>query len=364
MDISEGRLRQTFLELIAINSYYPEDLAVRDYVAARCEQAGVPYELDDFGNLIARLSGNDNAPAVMLNTHLDIPEDTPAVAYCETGEGVEGTGETILGADPKTGLAVLLELITALAKDSPKSRAPVDFVFTRGEEQGLLGAHALDMSKVRAKQGFVLDEDGPPSVIVIEAPGSVQFEGEFLGKTVHPREPWMGLNALQMAAEAIHEVPLGYSDKTKQVTWNLGIFGAGTASNSIPGSAYFKAEFRSVDNHKLQFEAQRVYDLFAKIAQDAGGQLDAKLTTTATPYNIGKADPLIANYIKSLSKFSRNPSFLKTFGQSDANVLNHRGIHCLPLGTGYYHAHQYTESANLKDMQTLAQVLHHFATVK
>lgn len=357
MNITQGQLRQTFLELIKINSFYPDDLEVRDYVIAKCKQANVPYALDDFGNLIASLPGSDARPAVMLNTHMDIPEDTPKVAYRETAEAVVGAGQTILGADPKTGLAVLLELMLALSAEDPQLRAPVDFVFTRGEEQGLQGAHALDISKVRAREGLVIDEDGPASVLVVQATGSVHIEGTFEGKTAHPREPLLGINALQMAIDALAQIPLGYTDESKDVSWNVGVLNSGTASNSIPGQTFFKAEMRSFDNDKLHSEAERACDLFSKAAKELGGNLVVKQRTTATAYAVNEGDPLVDKMTSVLKEFSLEPFYNRTFGQSDANVFNQRGIHCIPVGSGYHHAHQYTETANLADMQTLAGVL-------
>lgn len=360
MHITTEQLRQTFHELIEINSFYPNDLPVQKYVVDKLQHPNISCELDDFGNIIATLAGNETVAPVMLNTHIDIPEDTPRVVYQDTPEGVEGTGETILGADPKTGLAVLIELALALAEKNPKTYAPIDFVFTRGEELGLFGAHGLDITKVRARTGLVIDEDGPASVMVTKAPGKVRFDGTFVGVTAHSRDPDCGVNALQMAAEAITNAPSGYTDSSKRVLWNLGVLQAGTAVNSVAGTASFMAEMRSFDGDFLQLEARRIYNLFAKIAHTAGGSLQATLETLYEPYAIAQDDPLLVKMHTLLKRHHLKPSYLETLGASDANVFNARGFQCLAIGSGYYNAHQYTERADLGDMQVLAHVLNDF----
>lgn len=361
MLINKDRLRRTFIELIEINSFYPDDFGVQEYVLNRLQHKHITCLQDDFGNIIASLEGNADKPAVMLNTHVDIPEDTPQVAYRENADGdIEGTGKTILGADPKTGLAVLIELALALADDFPYKRAPVDFVFTRGEEQGLLGARALDLTKVRAREGLVIDEDGPTCVVVTQAPGSVKFNGTFIGTTAHSREPWLGINAIQMVADAIAQVPLGYTDASQSVTWNLGVLEAGAAVNSIPCSATFLAEMRSFDHDRLQAEAQRVYDVFSEVAAKAGGRLEAQRQTLYDPYFLDEQDPLLVKMNTVFNELSLEPSYLHTFGASDANVFNTRGIRCAAVGSGYYNAHQYVERADIHDMQILADFLDRF----
>lgn len=356
MFVSLDQLKQTFTELIAINSFYPDDLKVVEYVLDACKGAGVDAFQDDFGNVIAKLPGNSQ-PAVMLNTHVDIPEDTPLVDYEFSNGEFIGTGKTILGADPKTGLAVLIELMKYLSTQDHNGHSPVEFVFTRGEEQGLFGARGLDVSKLDSKVGLVIDEDGPANVLVTKAPGEIKFMGKFIGKVAHPRDPSHGINALQMAVNAIGQVPLGYTDDSQQASWNVGILSAGTASNSIPGEAAFLAELRSFNDEFLEQESARIFEIFKQSAIDLGGVLEATVEFPHKSYEISEDDPLLQRLILVQQQLGLKPELRHTFGASDASILNDRGIRCLPIGSGYYNAHQYTERASLTDMQTLAEFL-------
>lgn len=363
MKISGDHLRKTLLELISFNSFHPNDRELQAYILQRLARKNIKYQQDAFENIIAYLPGRTDSDSLMLNTHIDIPENTPRVHYTESATEIRGTGETILGADPKTGLAILLELADWLSENSPENRAPIEIVLTRCEEQGLMGARQLDISMVSAKKGLVIDQDGPITEVVVQAPAIIQFEGYIYGQTAHPRTPSDGVNALQILADAISKAPLGFSDDSQRVTWNVGITRSGTARNSIPGKAYFKAELRSFDEKFLWHEANRIKEIFANAAVNAGGRLEAEMVQENKAYQLTNEHPLIKQLEQTYHSMQLSPRYFETFGASDANIFNARGIHTVPVGSGYYNAHQYTEIASLTDMQQIAEFLIEFSSI-
>ena len=109
-------------------------------------------------NILARLAGTANTRAVMLVAHYD---STP-----------RGPG----AGDDAHGVAVLLETLRAL-RASPPMRNDVIFLFTDGEEGGLLGADVfMRMHPWRNDPGVVLNFDargtGGPSVMFETSPGN------------------------------------------------------------------------------------------------------------------------------------------------------------------------------------------------
>ena len=234
------RLENTFTDLIKINEVYPNEDKIIEYVENRLTKESVSWQEDGFRNIIAKIPGVGEP--LMLCTHLDIPESAPDVKYEKENGILRSAGNGILGADPKSGLAVLIELLIDLNKTNPKTHVPVEVVLTRGEETGLFGARNLDYSLVQSKMGIVLDEDGPVTNIVTQAPAYVRVDATVIGKAAHPRDPNDGINALKVACETLVKIPWGYS--TKGVTWNVGLLSSGTARNTIPGSVEIKAELR------------------------------------------------------------------------------------------------------------------------
>lgn len=93
-------------------------------------------------------------------------------------------GTTILGADDKAGLAVMLEVVKVL-KEQNFAHGTIQFIITVGEESGLVGAKVLDPSLVKAKFGYALDSDGKVGNIIVAAPTQAKVKAAILGKTAH-----------------------------------------------------------------------------------------------------------------------------------------------------------------------------------
>lgn len=358
MNIKE-RIRATFLDLIAIDGIYPQEDAVIAYVEKRLREAGVAFEKDAFGNIIAKIPGAGEP--IMLSTHLDIPEPAPKVRFVEKGDRIVSDGSGILGADPKTGLAILIEFLIKMAREDHATHAPIEAVLTRGEETGLLGARNLDYSKVSAKFGLVLDEDGPVTQVVVQAPAYVRFDAVCLGKIVHPREPEKGINALQVFTKALHEIPWGYS--SKGVTWNIGQFEAGTARNSVPGRASLKAELRSFNTAQAVSEGERIEQALTKSVMASGAQCQIEKEVEFEGYHLERGHSLFERLERTFKAMGIAPHYFATYGGSDANIFNAHGIMGVPIGSGYYNAHEYTEVADLGDMVQIFEFLKRFVSV-
>lgn len=352
----QARLRQTLIDLMKIDGIYPYEQPVIEYVKNRFSQSNIPVMVDAFGNLIVQIPGTGEP--VMLSTHLDIPEPAPNVQFIEEGSRLTSDGSGILGVDPKTGLAILIEYTLDLWKQDPKTHQPVEIVLTRGEETGLLGALNLDYRLVQSKVGLVLDEDGPVTQVVTQAPAYVRVDVTVVGKIVHPREPENGINALQMVTEALQQLPWGYS--RDGVTWNVGKFQAGTARNSVPGTATFSGELRSYNTQHAIEEGGRIEQVFKAAAKKYGAQLTFERELEFEGYQLTQDHHLFKQLESIFQLMDLKPNYFSTFGGSDANVFNAHGIRSVPIGSGYYNAHQYTEAADTLDMIQIYEFLWRF----
>ena len=96
----------------------------------------MPTERDGFGNVIGRVPGRGDR-AMLLNAHLDVMQPCRGIKPVVKGDTVWSDGTTILGADDRAGVAVILEVIETL-RDRPGEHVPLEIVFTLGEEAGLL----------------------------------------------------------------------------------------------------------------------------------------------------------------------------------------------------------------------------------
>ncbi len=108
MDMHD-KLLQTFLDLIQIDSPSGEEGEIRDYVIERLKKAGIDSKVDDTGNLFARTDGTGEP--VVLSCHMDTVEPGRGIKPIVDNGVIRSSGNTILGADNKVAVAVILHLL-------------------------------------------------------------------------------------------------------------------------------------------------------------------------------------------------------------------------------------------------------------
>ena len=162
--INPDRLADTFSRLVQVDSVSRDEAAICSELQNILEAMGAETYVDDAGmavggntgNLIARLRGSVDAPALLLNAHMDTVEPGKGVKPVYNDVVFTSDGTTILGADDKSAIAILLEVLTVLREDR-LPHGPLELVLTICEEIGLQGAKNLDLSRLTAKFGYALD---------------------------------------------------------------------------------------------------------------------------------------------------------------------------------------------------------------
>src|SRR5919106_3251124 len=254
-----------FVLLCEIPSPTGSERAVADAVAAELRELGVEVSEDTVaeearagaGNLLARIPGRADA-WVMLCAYLNtVPEGEKIEVVLEEGT-YRSRGESILGADDKAAVTVLVKLAARHAQDPPP--VGLELLFTVAEEDGLRGAKAFDLATLRSRYGFVIDHASPIGEILVAAPTYKRLAAEFIGREAHSGiRPEDGRSAIAAAAAAIAAMELGRLDH--ETTANVGVISGGTASNVVPGRCRIEGEARSIDG--------------ARAAETGGAMVDA-----------------------------------------------------------------------------------------
>ncbi|MDO9575704.1 MAG: M20/M25/M40 family metallo-hydrolase, partial [bacterium] len=251
------RLKSTFMELLMTDSPSGKEGNLAKLLSSILEDMGLSVGFDsanrvtggDTGNLIAYLSGDESLPPIMLNAHLDTIESTKGSAPLIESDIIKSDGNSILGADDKSGITCIVEALRVITENK-LPHPPIEVVFTVCEENGLLGAKNLDYSMIRAKMGYALDT-GSPFALVVGAPYHNGITIKVFGREAHAgAAPSKGINAIKIAADAISKIDTGQIDK--ETTANIGIIRGGTATNIVPGFVEVKAEVRSHNEEKLE----------------------------------------------------------------------------------------------------------------
>ncbi len=386
MNMNSERLLATFLELCAIPSPSRSEAKVAAFVRVALEDLGIDVHEDDAaiatggdsGNLIATIPGH-GAP-LLLAAHMDTVPVPDPVAPVVDGEIVRSAGDTILGADDKSAVAVMIELARVLKKQEKQEtqekqgkgtrpHRPLEMVFTVGEETELAGAKALDYSRLSARTGYALDGSDPGRV-VRGAPSKFTWDVVVHGRGGHGTKPEDTINPILVAADALRRMPLGQIDE--QSTANAGVLHAGTAVNVVPESARMLIEVRSHDEDRLNTHAANIEHAIAQACAAAQLQTpDGTVTASADAprsrcydaFHIEEDDETVQAAFAAIRAAGLQPRSTVGRGAQDTNVFNKMGISCVTLGTGAHSPHTNREYLVIPEMIASVAVILNLVTV-
>ena len=378
MQFNSDRLSYYFTTLCEIDSPSKSESKLSSYLQDLFHDLGADYVFEDnssrltgsdCGNFVARFAGSrSDVDPVFFNCHLDVIKPCLGVKVRKIDNIFYSSGDTVLGADDKAGIAILIEVLISIILEN-KPFVPVEFVFTTCEEIGLLGAKAFNPSSLVAKYGYSLDSTGIDNVI-IGAPASYGISAEIHGLASHAGlRPRHGINAIQLAAQAVSRLPLGQIDS--ETTANIGLIAGGTATNIIPDYVRVDGEVRSHNLSKIY----STLDLFKNTFQDVVSSWhDPHNLITALPslvfaspeqYPLMKLDPEslpVLHAQQAASFLSRSLQFIHAGGGSDANFFNASGLSTAILGIGMQNVHSVSENIKLSDMLRTAELVYSILT--
>jgi len=324
MKINKDRIIGTFIDLVKIDSESGEEQEIISYLQSLMVELRFNVEIDKTGNLIA---SNDLNPLLMLAAHVDTVKPGKGIKPIIDGNTIRTDGTTILGSDDKANIAIILEILRVFKEND--LHIPLDVIFTIGEEVGFIGSKGLDYSKVKAKIGLNLD--GETGEIDIAEPSMMILNIEVIGKAAHSgMEPEMGINALKIAAGAINSLELGRIDEETSV--NVGTIRGGEAINIVPEKVVMKAEVRSHNAEKFNYQVKRVINAFEKDTNKYGGVLKITSEQTAYAYNVPENDELVEVLKNCFNKNSVNPKIVKINATSDTSNFSRNNIKCVTTG--------------------------------
>ncbi len=369
--INLARISDEFARQATIDSPSFKEAEIAGYLRQRFAQLNAELTEDNAAekigsqsnNLIFRIPGQKEGAPLLLSAHMDTVGPAKGVEPV-LREGVfRSSGNTILGADDKAGIAEIIEALEVL-REQKITHVPLEIVITVCEEVGLLGAKNLDFSLLSAKRGVALDTTGISDVIHM-APAANRFTVQITGQEAHAGVvPENGISSIMIAARAISRMKLGRIDH--ETTANIGIITGGEATNIIPRTTQVKGEIRSHNPLKLKEITQHIIGLFEEeVAKESLHLEDQKINASMTlellnEYPSMKVDQQadILQLICKSAEIIDFPINIKAAGGgSDANILNEQGIECVILGTGMNKVHSVEEEVRVDDMAKVAHLL-------
>ena len=358
--IDRERLLRQFLDFVQIDSPSFEEAAFVEALTRELAALGLSVSndgtgRDGAGNLLAVLPGTDpSLPPILFGTHVDTVQPGYGVKPRLEDDVVYTDGTTVLGADNKAAVAATLEVIRYL--QAAKTRhGDVEFLYTWGEEQGLLGAAALDPSRLRSRIGFIVDNNDMRKVVT-RAPYQTTLVATFTGKAAHAgSEPEKGISAILAAAKAVAAMPLGRIDP--ETTANVGKIAGGSARNAIPEQTVLEGEARSLDAGKLERQVATMTAAMEAGAAAVGARVDIRWKQQYQGYRLADDSPPVRISLAALRTLGLDPYVGSMGGGTDGNHLVAKGVPCAVLGVGYREIHSTREHVAVDDLVRTAQLM-------
>lgn len=362
MYADKKRILETFTELVTIYSPSTNEEELALLLLEKLSVLGLDYKRDDFGNIIAIMPETEGivAEPIFFSAHLDVVEPCenvrPVIEEVEGKTIIKSSGDTVLGADDKAGLAMIFEAITCLIEnDIPHGR--IELILTLQEENGLFGSRYLDKTGLESKFGYILDHEAPVGHLINRAPQHDILEFTFKGKAAHSGlHPEDGVSAIIAAATAVKDMP--YGKLGEETTANVGTIKGGNATNIIPDECILTCEVRSHDVKKLNTYVEEYIEAANHAtAEIEGTSVTFKRDTEYRKINLSEDEPLIQVAKEAAGEINLEFELVTTCGGSDANNFVHQGLISACLGCGYDNPHATNEQISLDELVNGANYL-------
>ena len=195
------------------------------------KELGIPAYLDEYGIVYGKLEGEPGLDKIGLNSHVDTalessgenvkpqivhnydggeirlnenlsmsPKEFPSLKEHIGDDLIVTSGDTLLGADDKAGVAVIMAVLAYYAKHPEKRHHTICFAFTTDEEIGR-GPEHFDVKKFGADYAYTVD-GGCYREVSYENFNAAHADIRIEGVVVHPGESkGKMVNAASLGAE-------------------------------------------------------------------------------------------------------------------------------------------------------------------
>ena len=327
-------------------------------------------EMDEWGYVFATIPSNsdkENIPTICLCSHVDtapdcsgtgvkpivhrnydgnpivLPDDNSQVitterhSYLKSKIGddiITASGTTLLGADDKAGIAIIMDFAQYLVQHPELKHGKVRILFTPDEEVGR-GVEKLDMKKVNADFGYTLD-GGQLGDIEDETFSADAVKIVFNGISAHPGYAKNKMiNAIKLASELVDSLP---KDRwSPETTSHREGFVHPVSIEGGLEKATVQFIIRDHETVKLvEYEKELERLVNQVVLNNPGSSFTSEITEQyRNMKEILKEIPFVTDYaVQAMEKVGITPKRSIIRGGTDGSRLSFMGLPCPNLFTG------------------------------
>jgi len=368
-----------------------KQLVLLDKLAGDLRALGIDATRDEFGYVVGILPSNSKRklPRIALVAHVDTSPDASGANIKprlvkqydgntvllneEKGIRLDPTvfpslkrhvgktllvtdGTTLLGADDKAGVAIVMSLIEYFVEHPEIERPQISVVFTPDEEVGH-GTDHLDLAKVHADYGYTLDGSSAGE-IAFENFNAASAVVKLNGKSVHPGSAKQKMvNSVRLAFEFDQLLPA--FDRPEHTQGYEG-FNHATRIEGIVEAT--KLEYIIRNHDKTLFAKQkRDFEIAAAYLNQKYGDKTCELTITDSYFNMREIleqnFSIVEDALAAIRESGLEPIVEPIRGGTDGARLTYMGLPCPNLGTGGYNFHGPYEYVCVEELDLSLEIL-------
>jgi tripeptide aminopeptidase len=289
--------------------------------------------------------------------------DNPELLHLKGKTLITTDGTTLLGADDKAGVAVIMEAAAQLLARPELPHGPIRICFTCDEEIGH-GVDHVDLKKLSAVVGYTLDGGGQGEI------DGETFSADLAvvtirGVNIHPSiAKGRMINAMRLAGLFLDRLPrLGQSPET--TTDREGFLHPYRIDGGV-AEVTLRILLRDFDTLRLADRAELLHAIARTITADYP---QALIDVRVTPQYRNMADGLkkepraLAFAEEAMRRAGLQPKLTLVRGGTDGSRLTEMGLPTPNLSTGEHNPHSPLEWTCLEEMTSAVSVLLELAKV-
>jgi len=409
IEINKQQLAERFMKYVQVDTQsdpngtsFPTTEKQKDLSKILLEELkalGLQAETDEFGYVYSSIPSNspkNNIPAICFCSHVDtapdcsgtnvkpilhknydgndiiLPDDNSQVLsatvspYLKNHIGADiitASGNTLLGADDKSGVAIIMQLADYLVKNPSVIHGEIRIVFTPDEEVGK-GTAKIDMKKAGAVYGYTLDggEAGSLEDETFSADGATITVHGVIAHPGYAKDTLV--NAMKIAGEILDALPK--NEWSPETTEGMQGFVHPVSLNGIAEKTTIGFIVRDFRTEKLAEHHDRLKKIAeAIVAKHKGASMEyVPSEQYRNMKDILVQHPQVAEYAaEAITRAGLKVKQESIRGGTDGSRLSYMGMPCPNIFTGMQNIHSKLEWIGVNDMAKAVETLVHLSQV-